>query len=88
MPDQGIHIELTPRQLAVDGRVAHADETLAKTRVLCVDEVLERRQRAGPPPHQRRKIYADLPDGLNYLVTGQRRGHISWRAGLLKPTGP
>jgi cysteine synthase A len=90
MAAYGAQIELTPRELGMKGAIARAQEIVAATAGAWMPMQFD--NPANVEVHRRttaEEIFADFPDGLDYLVTGVGTGgHITGCAEVLKPRWP
>ncbi len=90
MTGYGAQIELTPRELGMKGAIARAEEIAAATPGAWIPMQFD--NPANVEVHRRttaEEIYADFPDGLDFLVTGVGTGgHITGCAEVLKPRWP
>lgn len=90
MAAYGAQIELTPRELGMKGAIARAKEIVAETAGAWMPMQFD--NPANVEVHRRttaEEIFADFPDGLDYIVTGVGTGgHITGCAEVLKPRWP
>jgi cysteine synthase A len=86
----GASVELTPRELGMNGSIARAKEIVAETPGAWMPMQFE--NPANVEAHRRttaEEIRRDFPDGLDYIVTGVGTGgHITGVAEILKPAWP
>jgi cysteine synthase A len=90
MTGYGAELELTPRELGMQGAIARADELAAEIPGAWIPMQFE--NPSNPAVHRRttaQEILADFPDGLDYVVTGVGTGgHITGVAEVLKERWP
>ena len=90
MAAYGAELDLTPRELGMQGAIARARELVAETPGGWMPMQFD--NPANVAVHRRttaEEIYRDFPDGLDYLVTGVGTGgHITGCAEILKPRWP
>ena len=90
MTGYGAELELTPRELGMNGAIARARELVAEIPGAWMPMQFD--NPANVEAHRRTtaaEIVADFPDGLDYLVTGVGTGgHITGCAEVLKPLWP
>ncbi|MEP6992166.1 MAG: cysteine synthase A [bacterium] len=86
----GAELELTPRELGINGAIAKAQEIVAATPNAWMPMQFE--NPANVEIHQRttaQEILKDFPEGIDYLITGVGTGgHISGVSETLKRTLP
>jgi cysteine synthase A len=86
----GARVELTPRELGMNGSIARAQEIVAETPAAWMPMQFE--NPANVEVHRRttaEEIRRDFPEGLDYVVTGVGTGgHITGVAEVLKPVWP
>jgi cysteine synthase A len=90
MTGYGAELELTPRELGMNGAIARARELVAEIPGAWMPMQFD--NPANVEAHRRTtaaEILRDFPDGLDYLVTGVGTGgHITGCAEVLKPLWP
>jgi cysteine synthase A len=90
MTGYGAELELTPRETGMKGAIARANELAAEIPGAWIPMQFE--NAANPAVHRRttaEEIFADFPDGLDYIVTGVGTGgHITGVAEVLKARWP
>ena len=90
MTGYGAELELTPRELGMNGAIARARELVAEIPGAWMPMQFD--NPANVEAHRRTtaaEIVADFPEGLDYLVTGVGTGgHITGCAEVLKPLWP
>ncbi len=90
MTGYGAELELTPRELGMNGAIARANELAAEIPGSWIPMQFD--NPANVEAHRRTtaaEIQRDFPDGLDYLVTGVGTGgHITGCAEVLKPLWP
>ena len=86
----GAELDLTPRELGMNGAIARAKELASQIEGGWVP--LQFENASNPRIHRdttAQEILADFPDGLDYIVTGVGTGgHITGVAEVLKPLWP
>jgi cysteine synthase A len=86
----GAKVELTPRELGMNGSIARAQEIVAETPAAWMPMQFE--NPANVEVHRRttaEEIRRDFPEGLDYVVTGVGTGgHITGVGEVLKPVWP
>ena len=90
MTGYGAELELTPRELGMNGAITRANELAAEIPGSWIPMQFD--NPANVEAHRRTtaaEIQRDFPDGLDYLVTGVGTGgHITGCAEVLKPLWP
>ena len=90
MTGYGAELELTPRELGMNGSIARAKELAAEIPGAWIPMQFE--NPANVEAHRRTtaaEILRDFPEGLDYIVTGVGTGgHITGVAEVLKPLWP
>ena len=90
MTGYGAELELTPRELGMNGSIARANELAAEIPGAWIPMQFE--NPANVEAHRRTtatEILRDFPEGLDYIVTGVGTGgHITGVAEVLKPRWP
>ena len=90
MKAYGAELDLTPRELGMKGAIARANELQKETPKSWIPMQFE--NQSNVDAHKRttaEEIFADFPDGLDYIITGVGTGgHITAVAEVLKKRWP